>query len=216
MKLQFYLIISMFKLVELLDSSTTPCCVGETWTSCPCVNSPLLSTCCDLNFICVGGGGCLSNSFKEFVELQGKVTDKNCDYYPFLESTINCGDKGYPMQFGNKYCKKYLDKIDSFKDKQWQNAVRKCLQNVINIFVLNKITSGSTITCEELDEYAFDSHVNCYTQPDPKNSTISWCKIPLLDKFKIINIARYEVLNYRFITQVMKLYRDCKKTVRFY
>lgn len=110
----------MLKIILLLFllhfyTSQDDCCYGETWRSCPqdCKDGKRKANrCCGIDYICAAGGGCIYryDVERELKELREKITDENCDYYKTLESFFNCGEKGYPMGYGGKYCNKYKNK----------------------------------------------------------------------------------------------------------
>ena len=67
--------------------------------------------------------------------LRAYVSNMSCDYYSDFEAVFNyCGPTGYVQNFGEKYCIKYLENRDEFEVKEWQDDVRKCLQDRLTDF----------------------------------------------------------------------------------
>ncbi|RPA76036.1 hypothetical protein BJ508DRAFT_417762 [Ascobolus immersus RN42] len=82
----------------------------------------------------------------------------SCAFYKTcLEDKYKCGEKGYPLNYGYKYCKKFADAKSKFstKGQTWVTNTMKCLQKK-----LVSHTSGST--CTKLEKAAFASHSTCY------------------------------------------------------
>ncbi len=97
----------------------------------------------------------------------------SCDYYVCVEEErLSCGDSGYPIGYGKRYCE-ILSSIDypQAKDEHakavhpadgnvWKSDVRTCLQvEMDKYFAANKKPS-----CDQLRSFAFGSHPKCYTQ----------------------------------------------------
>ena len=88
----------------------------------------------------------------------------NCDFYTScLEKAHPCGNSGYALNFGEKFCKKFLDLNSdptmSKLGKQWMVDVRQCLQNAAV-----SLAYDLSLTCSEIQTKAFASHPLCYTQ----------------------------------------------------
>lgn len=176
--------------------------------------------CCKLNELC-HDDRCItdgSNStYMYLLQLNTKITDKNCDYYHLLENKVKCGETGYLMKYGNYYCNIYLQDSDSYSDKKWQKAVRKCLQHSINNFLLKLFMvpppHNKSLSCEELENFAFDSHVDCYVNPDPNDESISFCNVPFFDRLKIVMTAFSEFKNSITWKQVFSVAKKCVRTL---
>lgn len=91
--------------------------------------------------------------------LKQLADEGNCSFYTELEKTKKCGANGYLIQYGYMYCNKFGEYYKLFnKDGQkWVNSVRKCL--------MNKLYAKSSLNCNQLKNYAFDTHVTCYLNP---------------------------------------------------
>ena len=100
---------------------------------------------------------------------------KSCDFYRFcLESKIKCGETGYALAYGEKYCTKFsnLNNEISSKGKTWRDLTLKCLQVELDFGLSN----NEFTTCSSLSEFAFNSHPSCYTV-----EAASICHLPASD-----------------------------------
>jgi len=83
-----------------------------------------------------------------------------------LETIYNCGPTGYPVGYGDKYCKRFFNRIDQFSPagQEWINGTLVCLKETLLDFVVADVdldTNGN-ITCNGIRETAFYSHAPCY------------------------------------------------------
>lgn len=86
----------------------------------------------------------------------------------------------YFKSYGEKYCKVFIDLPGlSQKGKEWRNATMKCLQETI-VPILPADGKADTCNCQNMQKKAFDSHVQCYTQPSK-----SICDLDISDWVKI-------------------------------
>ena len=100
----------------------------------------------------------------------------DCLFYTELEGIKKCGTNGYLINYGYKYCNKFGDNYDSFnQDGQlWVDSVRKCL--------INKLYENTeNMNCDQLRNYAFDTHLDCYLNPGYSSKSI--CEIWLSKNF---------------------------------
>ncbi len=93
-------------------------------------------------------------------------TSGTCYFYQrCLEESYNCGDAGYPIGYGQKYCIifSYLlnDPTTSPKFKSWLESTLVCLQTSLVGFV-----DANGPTCDNIKQIAFDSHPACYAQKE--------------------------------------------------
>ena len=112
---------------------------------------------------CGSGGSSIPNSC---INPQAQEGPTSCDFYSLcLEKAHPCGDSGYALNYGKKFCKKFLD-LNSDPDmttleKKWMSYVRQCLQDAAVSFVYD-----SSLTCSEIQTKAFATHVPCYIHGD--------------------------------------------------
>uniref|UniRef100_A0A7E4VB99 Conserved secreted protein n=1 Tax=Panagrellus redivivus TaxID=6233 RepID=A0A7E4VB99_PANRE len=83
----------------------------------------------------------------------------DCSLYTSLEAKAHCGDTGYLIGYGNKYCNRFNEKLHYFnkKGQQWVACTAKCLQDE-----MKKIVDANPGQCETMHTQAFESHVQCY------------------------------------------------------
>lgn len=109
-------------------------------------------------------------------------TSENCNFYQCAEierkdcngargAGCKCGDTGYPLGYGLKYCERFGGGCDgaltSPNAKAWITGTTKCLQD--------KIANSSNLSCEELKCKAFNSHAECYTYGAAQYGGVSIC-----------------------------------------
>jgi hypothetical protein len=94
-----------------------------------------------------------------------------CDFYLCLENNIQCGEKGYPLRYGYRFCKE-IQKIKngSLVLQNWLNETRYCLQE--------KLLEKKQFECQLLFDQSVIDHTNCYLEN-------GYCELPIKDK-KII------------------------------
>jgi hypothetical protein len=122
------------------------------------------------------------NIKQQLVRLNATISDRSCSFYTEFEKLIPCGNNGYTLNFASHYCQVYLDAIDEFSDKAWQDATRRCLQMKLYEYAVKQ---QDYPLCKNLEEFGFDSHPKCYEKPDETRPQITFCKISFLDKMKI-------------------------------
>ena len=127
--------------------------------------------------------------------LRSKVSNLSCNFYGDFDAVFDyCGEEGYVNSFGHHYCNEYLAHRDEFKNKEWQDSVRSCLQNKLVDYAL---AQKSFPTCKQISDAGFGSHQGCYLQPNPAKKDLTWCNLPFLDMVKVAWIAKgayWEVL----------------------
>ncbi len=96
-----------------------------------------------------------------------------CAYYSCVDQErLSCGDKGYAIGYGRRYCEKFsaLQFTPSFPGAEsavfpdsgndWRDSVRTCLQEDMEAF----FESDQPKDCSSLRAFAFGSHPRCYTE----------------------------------------------------
>ncbi len=136
-----------------------------------------------------------------------------CEYYSCVEAErIACGDQGYALGYGVKYCNKLSSLVfepskpglnaDTFPGdgNEWRDNVRTCLQTEMEGF----FASGEPVTCESLRAFAFGSHPSCYTQGP------SFCELNAEAVVKVgFTIGPKDLLTAESFTQVADTARIC-------
>ncbi len=83
----------------------------------------------------------------------------NCDFYiKCLEKKFNCGEDGYPIGYGDKYCNRFVHYYNDFPEQgqEWIIKTMRCLKKALLPFLIQKAT------CRDILQIAFDSHPECY------------------------------------------------------
>ncbi|MCB0347873.1 MAG: hypothetical protein KDD37_03515 [Bdellovibrionales bacterium] len=135
----------------------------------------------------------------------------SCGYYDqCLERAFPCEDNGYSLSYGKKYCQKYLslnteNSVSLFslspKGKIWRDHTLLCLQEE-----LHKQWLGSGFaSCEDLTQYAFDSHPGCYTQSNP-----SFCDLKYSDWLLVTSVVDgRDLFSLKSAKQISKVALTC-------
>ena len=88
----------------------------------------------------------------------------------------------YFISYGRKYCDRFLNATGwSAAGKQWRDKTLLCLQK--SIAAKLSLQSPTTCSCREMKEFAFQTHINCYTQ-----NAASVCNLPIADWRRIVSI----------------------------
>jgi hypothetical protein len=89
---------------------------------------------------------------------------------------------GYFIRYGKKYCDRFLASTGwSQKGNKWRDQTLRCLQE--RIVPKLSIVEHPTCDCKAMKNFAFQTHVECYTQP-----AASVCELDLADYKKIYDI----------------------------
>lgn len=97
--------------------------------------------------------------------------DKRCAFYECAGAAANnrfaCnGESDYLINYGKKYCNRFTQATQEFlsdKARTWMNQVLLCLQTSLR---RECVAGGVCSNCNTLRQFAFESHVACYTGRD--------------------------------------------------
>ena len=108
----------------------------------------------------------------------------SCDWYRnCLEKRYPCEDtsNAYAIKYAEKFCRLYENRSSLFspEGRKWVDAVRKCLQ----VSLVPILRPWYKFSCEDIRQWAFDSHTPCYLDPDEGAPSI--CDLDCQDFFKI-------------------------------
>lgn len=112
-----------------------------------------------------------------------KPKPNECGFYrECLEEKYHCGDSGYPLAYGEKYCHRFNSLNESNLSPEglkWRDATLVCLQEDL----VGRLLSPSYVAnCDQLKQVAYNSHPRCYTQPGN-----SICSLKYNDVFQIVS-----------------------------
>jgi len=127
-----------------------------------------------------------------------------CEYYKTcLEEKYHCGENGYPVGYGFKYCSKFILFFEEFppKGKEWVTKTLVCLKQSLQPHYL------SNSNCETVYSAAFDSHPECYFQN-------GFCDL-FLDRVNILKTLKallkvYEIQDFMSVTSLKQVYDTAK------
>lgn len=138
----------------------------------------------------------------------------NCGFYAgCVERSLPCGEHGYALDFGERFCGKFRSADLSERGTAWMKQAMKCLQTTL----LDEIPTafapvqsrGRAQACEELSAAAFASHPRCYTAPEN-----SICFLPPADLAVVLEtIGEEELWRSRTSSQVLSTIGICTSQV---
>lgn len=120
-----------------------------------------------------------------------------CSAYQEIENNYQCGTKGYPLKFGYKYCRKFIDNQDQFspQGQAWLALTRECL--------IAEVESFSVSSCRELKKLAFDSHGECFERA-------GFCNLAKEDRKELYKMIIPQFWRVRLIVDGINLLKSCK------
>ncbi len=141
----------------------------------------------------------------------------SCEYYQCLEEQVlTCGDEGYAVGYGKKYCEKFSSmqfaphrtrlEEEAFPalGPVWRDRVRSCLMNELEGFLEEK----APLTCQGLRDFAFGSHPDCYTRSP------SFCDLSLENATRVgLTIDPATILRAESITQIRQTAAICVESL---
>ena len=142
----------------------------------------------------------ISSSFEARAIEHCEAKAESCEFYLCKEKERLCGEKGYLINFGHKYCDKFLQSDMSKYSalgKQWVKSVRLCLQEKVSDISMS-------YTCKELKKEAFIQHIDCYT-------SAGFCELPLKDKARILYTIKTAIATPRVLISGLKVLRECSR-----
>ena len=127
----------------------------------------------------------------------------SCLFYDSLEVKFQCGKKGYPINYGKRFCLKFSNKRNRLSDegKEWLDSTRHCLQQ--SLYDLDP-----NLSCKALRKKAFDSHIPCYLDN-------GYCGLDKKDRKLVIKtIFLSSLVRPRTWRPGLKVLRNCGKERR--
>ena len=130
----------------------------------------------------------------------------NCDYYSecieFNPNLPTCGENGYAIGYGYKYCRRYKENRPLFTNKvnEFLDQVRPCLISKMRKY-LNDTLAG-IITCEDIHDKAMEEHEFCYLRS-------GFCDLGIFEKFSLGKVVDlYDKIN-GGIAFFLKVWAQC-------
>ncbi|KZT21859.1 hypothetical protein NEOLEDRAFT_1138874 [Neolentinus lepideus HHB14362 ss-1] len=133
----------------------------------------------------------------------------SCAFYPdCLESRFHCGPTGYPLGYGLKYCTKFSQERSklSTAGQTWMLNTMHCLQTAL----IPEATGEVQMTCQELEETAFETHAGCYIGS-------GLCKLSPEDWVTIVGIVGVKTLvgSWDAVKETLEAAGDCAEFIVF-
>lgn len=121
------------------------------------------------------------------VEACTRPNTLDCSFYSAcLERSTPCGDSGYALGFGEKYCTAFRSAKLTPTGQKWVERTMLCLQQALvpEVVAAGSLSSppASAARCEEVFDKAFASHPACYTA---KESSV--CFLPPSDVVAVLD-----------------------------
>jgi len=126
------------------------------------------------------------------------ILKDNCEYYLCEETRRSCGQNGYLVSFGHRYCQKFLDTNEKkFTDEgqQWLSEVRTCLQERLREI-------PEKLSCRDLKRRAFAQHVPCYIET-------GYCHLPRKDRRRIQLLLMNAIFKKGIVENALKVMSAC-------
>ena len=133
-------------------------------------------------------------------KLQGscEIVESDCEYYLCHEMQEPCGPKGYTLNFGYRYCLKYLNEdLYTNPGKSWLSQVRGCLQKSLS-------DQHPYPSCQDLKKEAINSHFDCYINA-------GFCDLPRNDQRRILRTAANSILDPEVLKNGLAIIQECYK-----
>ncbi|KAI9338786.1 hypothetical protein BDR26DRAFT_838048 [Obelidium mucronatum] len=128
----------------------------------------------------------LFNSTIATLDICQSPNTSTCDFYSqCLEAAHTCGPKGYSLNFGEPNCNKFITNASKFtpEGQLWLANVRSCLQKK-----LIPLVSREDITCDEIEDFAFDSHPSLPRKASWRRVISNICELdPLVDWVALVD-----------------------------
>lgn len=120
----------------------------------------------------------------------------SCDYYLCKARELNCTSTDYPVKFGYKLCQRYLQDQHTAPRafETWFPAVRECLQKKFDALQLH--------SCQNIDETAFSTHVDCYIQT-------GFCQLSTSDKAWLVVETSWQMFDPLAMQTALQVQHAC-------
>lgn len=121
---------------------------------------------------------------------------ESCDFYMCSNQELNCGPQNYLVDFGYKYCRKFVNNEAHFsiQAQETLREIRYCLQE--------KLYFEQKLTCETSQSFAIQHHVDCYVEK-------GFCELSVLDKLQIFSYIRKTILDPAYLKTMLQIQRSC-------
>jgi hypothetical protein len=125
----------------------------------------------------------------------------DCSFYrSCLDATHPCGDDGYALAYGERFCNAFITHREAFSSagQRWLAGVRSCLQREL-VPLLHE-----PATCAAVQDKAYATHPGCYTAGD--NGV---CQLPIADLVELGRLLGDDLYTARALAQIRDVARTC-------
>ncbi len=131
------------------------------------------------------------------VNCSGIDAQNTCEYYSCVEEQRHCGQKGYLLGFGKKYCLKFEENENYFSDagKKWTKRVRECL--------IDNLELPLSLSCKKFKKSQIKSHVPCYIKS-------GYCELSRKDRFALKKVIYKSMWRPSLIWAGLKVLANCR------
>jgi hypothetical protein len=138
------------------------------------------------------------------IENQSCIPDvDNCDFYLCKKEELDCGQRGYPLHFGHRYCESFLNHPQehfSKRGQKWLADVRLCLQQKM-------AKLPEYYSCQQIRQASFRSHYKCYLETH-------YCQLPLRDKKHLFSLIGKDIMDPMVLIQGIRITARCQSMGR--
>lgn len=137
--------------------------------------------------------------------LDCEVVYGSCGFYrDCIEELKYCGPTGYAIAYGDFYCNRFPEILGPLGDSKldsWMYNVMSCLQNSL-LGVVPNIENGD-LSCNSLEEFAFDSHPKCYTDA-------GFCDLSVAEQAHVFGVVKAsDVFTVKSLKQMYAVAKTC-------
>jgi len=143
------------------------------------------------------------------------IDNVDCSYYLHREIDQTCGPSGYYVDFGYKFCSKFMFAkrhwLDfSPKAYTWLTNVGLCLQKQLHQERCESLAADKeSLSCKAVESYAMKSHPECYLMPDINRPHISICNLAPTDYLVLTKVIKKTFLKKSIWSQMRLTIKGC-------
>ncbi len=121
-----------------------------------------------------------------------------CDFYCYKANELGCAKDTYLLQFGQKYCRRYIRNSSKFSDRVQAvlAKIRSCL--------VDRLENQRGLTCVDAEVVGMHSHVSCYVDS-------GFCGLAKMDQFQIFWLANELIFNENVRHEMGQVDQLCSK-----
>lgn len=125
-----------------------------------------------------------------------------CDFYRCVDKEMPCGDDGYLLGFGERFCLRFDNILDNLspQGKTWFFTARQCLTEKI-------LTLDKSSSCHEIEEKSYSDHKPCYIES-------GYCDLSVKDKAFIMKVISPLLMKKKVLSVGMDVQLNCMKISR--